>query len=109
MSDIAPVAYPSRHAVVFAALKAVTDARCTRRNETAAILDEHLEEEGVALFLQMGLVAREGVLDWRFDRVGLESSHAQLVTTPTTYRSYTNPTLFIKDNNSNYIKKKFFT
>lgn len=62
--DVAPVDYDvRRHDEIFAAINAVTEANAKTRQQAAAIMREHLEEEGVVQFLLKSFV--EGA--WRFN------------------------------------------
>ena len=50
--DVAPVDYDvRRHDEIFAAINAVTDANVATRQQAAAVMREHLDEEGVVQFL----------------------------------------------------------
>jgi len=101
--DIAPVAYPARHDKVFDALRAVSEANCASRQAAADLLDDYLEEEGVAQFLLMSLSRRGDRMDWRFDRAGLERAYPDLIAAPAADRAYKGQTLFIKGSESDYI------
>ena len=103
VADIAPVAYPPHHDRVFEALRAVSEARCESRDAAARILDHYLGDKGVAQFLLMSLERRDGLMDWRFDRVGLARAYPALVAAPAGGRVYAGPTLFIKGGESDYI------
>lgn len=103
--DIAPVDYPARHGAVFAALRAVSEARCASRQDAAGVLEARLEEEGVAQFLLMSLARMDGRMDWRFDRAGLERAYPALIAAPAGGREYRGPTLFIKGERSDYIEQ----
>ncbi|MEM1113634.1 MAG: alpha/beta fold hydrolase [Pseudomonadota bacterium] len=105
VADIAPVAYPPRHQPVFAALEAVAAARCDSRRAAAALMDEHLEEPGVADFLLMSLARQaDGHYDWRLNLKALKANYAALSAGLESERSFDAPTLFVKGEDSAYIR-----
>ena len=62
--DIAPVDYQvRRHDDIFAAINAVSDAGASTRQQAAALMREHINEEGVIQFLLKSFV--DGA--WRFN------------------------------------------
>lgn len=104
VADIAPVPYPPHHDAVFAALDAVQDAAVTSRADAAAVMAEHLEEEGVIQFLLMSLArADSGHYAWRFNLEGLKRDYATVRAAPDVVHPYSGPVLFIKGGDSDYI------
>jgi len=74
--DVAPVDYNvRRHDEIFAAINAVTDAGVSTRQQAAALMREHLDEEGVVQFLLKSFV--DGA--WRFNVPGLGVQNDQIV------------------------------
>lgn len=62
--DIAPVDYHvRRHDEIFAAINAVSESDAQTRQQAAAIMRQHLNEEGVIQFLLKSFVDGE----WRFN------------------------------------------
>ena len=62
--DVAPVDYDvRRHDEIFAAINAVTEAGAATRQQAAAVMREHLDEEGVVQFLLKSFVDGQ----WRFN------------------------------------------
>lgn len=107
VADISPVVYPASHDGVFAALAAVAGARCAHREDAARLMAVHLEDERVIQFLLTSLQRNaEGVLDWRFDREGLESAYSQLLAAPGAAANYPGPVLFIAGGESDYIRQE---
>ncbi len=101
--DVAPVDYQvRRHDEIFAAINAVTDAAVTTRQQAAAIMRQHLDEEGVVQFLLKSFI--DGA--WRFDVPVLWDQYANIVgwqTVPV----WPHPTLFICGGNSPYVTEAY--
>lgn len=96
--DVAPVDYDvRRHDEIFAAINAVTAAGAATRQQAAAVMREHLDEEGVVQFLLKSFVDGQ----WRFNVPVLGAVQQ--------YRRLGNgtclaaPTLFIRGGNSPYV------
>ena len=105
VADIAPVEYPPHHDAVFAALDAVAAAGCASRREAAAIMDEYLEEPGVADFLLLSLArGDDGIYRWRFNLDGLKRGYGAVREPPAGARSFSGPVLFVKGEDSDYIQ-----
>lgn len=106
VADIAPVAYPPRHDGVFAALRAVAEARCSRREQAAELMASQVQDERVIQFLLTSLQRTgDGTLAWRFDWQGMEENYAALLAAPGDGCSYSGPVLFIKGGESDYIRE----
>lgn len=97
--DMAPVAYPTRHHdAIFTALKAVTAAGITTRNEAAALMRETIDEEGVIQFLLKSFHQGE----WRFNVPALWESYDRIIG----WRplpAWPHPALFIRGELSPYL------
>ncbi|WP_076585639.1 alpha/beta fold hydrolase [Vibrio ostreicida] len=104
--DMAPVGYSQRrHDNVFAGLHAVIGSKPTSRKEALDILAEHIELEGVRQFLSKSLYNNGLHLDWRFNVASLwQNYHEILAWDP--IDTITNPTLFIKGGNSDYLTEE---
>jgi esterase len=104
VADIAPVTYRASHDAVFAAIAAVQHAAPASRREAAALLREHLREEGVVQFLSLSLHRDgEGAWRWRFNADGLRAAYDDLLAAPEASTAYTGPTLFIHGALSSYV------
>lgn len=104
VADIAPVAYPPRHDVVFAALAAVEAAHCENREEAAEVMAGHIQDVRVIQFLLTSLQRGDtGSLAWRFDLRGIEAAYPALSAAPGGGGAYTGPVLFIKGGESDYL------
>ena len=109
VADIAPVAYPGRHAAVFAALEAVASRPCASREEARGRMAAYLDEDSVIEFL-LGSLQRDaqGHYHWRFDLLGLRAAYPALLAAPAGGRSYPGPVLFIKGGASDYIQPQYW-
>ncbi|WP_434643211.1 esterase [Klebsiella sp. I138] len=97
--DIAPVDYHvRRHDEIFSAINAVTDAGATSRQQAAAVMREHLQEEGVIQFLLKSFVDGQ----WRFNVSVLWDQYPHIVGWQT-IPAWPHPTLFIPGGNSPYV------
>ncbi|MBV7403893.1 esterase [Enterobacter sp. ENT03] len=97
--DIAPVDYQvRRHDEIFTAINAVTQAQVSTRQQAAAVMREHLDEEGVIQFLLKSWADGE----WRFNVPVLWDQYENIVGW-TTVPAFHTPSLFIRGDNSPYV------
>ncbi|XXD10664.1 esterase [Klebsiella sp. R445] len=97
--DIAPVDYHvRRHDEIFAAINAVTEAAATSRQQAAAVMREHLQEEGVIQFLLKSFVDGQ----WRFNVPVLWDQYPHIVGWEP-IPAWPHPALFIPGGNSPYV------
>ncbi|AEN63927.1 alpha/beta hydrolase fold containing protein [Enterobacter soli] len=97
--DVAPVDYDvRRHDEIFAAINAVTDAGVSTRQQAAAIMREHLNEEGVVQFLLKSFVDGQ----WRFNVPVLWDQYSEIVGWQPV-PAWPHPTLFVRGGNSPYV------
>ncbi|MBE8887741.1 alpha/beta fold hydrolase, partial [Enterobacter hormaechei] len=97
--DVAPVNYDvRRHDEIFAAINAVTEAGVATRQQAAAVMREHLDEEGVVQFLLKSFVDGQ----WRFNVPVLWDQYSHIVGWETV-PAWPHPTLFIRGGNSPYV------
>ncbi|ENF7815944.1 esterase [Enterobacter soli] len=97
--DVAPVDYDvRRHDEIFAAINAVTDAGVSTRQQAAAIMREHLNEEGVVQFLLKSFVDGQ----WRFNVPVLWDQYSEIVGWQPV-PAWQHPTLFVRGGNSPYV------
>jgi len=101
--DVAPVDYDvRRHDEIFAAIGAVTDAGVATRQQAAAIMREHLDEEGVVQFLLKSFVDGE----WRFNVPVLWDQYDNIVGWQPV-PAWQSPTLFIRGGHSPYVTEAY--
>ncbi len=97
--DIAPVDYKvRRHDEIFAAINAVTEAGTTTRLEAAALMRQHIPEDGIIQFLLKSFAAGE----WRFNVPALWDQYPHIVGWDTV-PAWDHPALFIRGGNSPYV------
>lgn len=97
--DVAPVNYDvRRHDEIFAAINAVTEAGVATRQQAAAVMREHLDEEGVVQFLLKSFVDGQ----WRFNVPVLWDQYSHIVGWEAV-PAWPHPTLFIRGGNSPYV------
>lgn len=108
--DIAPVRYTqSRHNQVFAALKAVEQARPADRRAAEALMAPMLPDAGVRQFLLKGFLRAEARSEagngscWRFNLAAIAASYGALMGWEHEQGSFDGPTLFIKGGDSDYM------
>ncbi|GAB52271.1 esterase [Atlantibacter hermannii] len=97
--DIAPADYKvRRHDEIFAAINAVTEAGATTRQEAAALMRQHIPEDGIIQFLLKSFAAGE----WRFNVPALWDQYPHIVGWDTV-PAWDHPALFIRGGNSPYV------
>ena len=97
--DVAPVNYDvRRHDEIFAAINAVTESGVSTRQQAAAVMREHLDEEGVVQFLLKSFVDGQ----WRFNVPVLWDQYSHIVGWENV-PAWPHPTLFIRGGNSPYV------
>lgn len=107
VADIAPVTYPPRHDNVFNGLKNIDLSTLNKRTEADARLAEYVTETGVRQFLLKGLYKTElGGFAFSYDLDTIINQYTNISGWPETDKQFTNPVIFIKGMNSNYINSK---
>jgi esterase len=104
IADIAPVAYPSKHNEVLEALKALDLSSVNNRKEADVLLQPVIPELGVRNFVLKSLIKTDNTMAWRFNLQGIVDNYANLNLAPIGDSVYQGPALFIKGENSDYIK-----
>lgn len=101
--DIAPVAYQTRHHdEIFSALRAVTAAGITTRNDAAMLMRETIKEEGVIQFLLKSF--HEG--EWRFNVPVLWACYDRIIGWQP-QPAWPHPVLFIRGELSPYLADEY--
>ncbi len=101
--DIAPVDYHvRRHDEIFSAINAVSESDAQTRQQAAAIMRQHLNEEGVIQFLLKSFVDRE----WRFNVPVLWDQYPHIVGWEK-IPAWDHPALFIPGGNSPYVSEQY--
>lgn len=101
--DVAPVDYDvRRHDEIFAAINAVSASDAATRQQAAAIMRQHLDEEGVIQFLLKSFVDGE----WRFNVPVLWDQYRNIVGWDD-LPVWPHPTLFIRGGRSPYVTEAY--
>ena len=104
VADIAPVSYPSRHDAIISALKSVDLNSVNSRSDADKSLQSGIPEAGVRQFLLKSLYQDTGKQwHWRFNLNGLANSYEAIKGWQSSDAQFSEPVLFIKGGNSDYI------
>lgn len=103
--DIAPKHYPPHHQEILDALRSIDLQTLTDRRQADTLLQEAISDAGVRAFLLKSLHRHEsGEFRWRFDLAQLTLDYDQIAKAPVIAQPITQPTLFIKGGNSDYLE-----
>jgi pimeloyl-ACP methyl ester carboxylesterase len=104
VADIAPKIYPAHHQYILKALSEVDFSIQKSRKDIEGVLSTYIKENGVIQFLMKNVYRKDKQqLSYRFNLPVLLERYNEVVTTFTTAKKFTKPTLFLKGSNSNYI------
>ncbi|MFT6716233.1 MAG: esterase [Saprospiraceae bacterium] len=105
VADIAPKYYEPHHQLIIKALTAVDFNKVNNRREVEYVLAKYIKDPGVCQFLLKGLtwVSKEK-MGWKFNLETLSTQIENIGEALDGHVYFTNPTLFLKGENSNYIK-----
>lgn len=105
--DIAPKYYPPHHQDIIGALESVDFKKDNDRKSVQRKITEKINDPGVIQFLMKGLtwVTKEQ-LGWKFNLNVLSQQIENIGEKLTGHAYFTNPTLFIKGELSNYITEE---
>lgn len=105
VADIAPKYYRPHHQDIMAGLNAVDFAQKPSRNDVEQTLSEYIEEAGTRQFLMKSLYWVEpGQLGFRFNLSVFNKDIEAIGEAIPENAVFNNPTLFLKGENSRYIK-----
>ncbi|MCE9678741.1 alpha/beta fold hydrolase [Shewanella sp. AS1] len=106
VADIAPVAYPPRHHIVFAALNQLDPAQLSNRAQALSQLLDAGIDEGTAQFLLKNLKREQTGFSWRMNIKALEASYDKLIGWELggSGKSYGGPSLCIRGADSDYVQ-----
>ena len=101
--DMAPVPYQvSRHDNVFSGLNSVLEQKPKHRKTAMDILAQHIDLDGVRLFLGKSLYSGEEHLMWRFNVESLWNNYSDITGWQEIEKTDI-PTMFIKGGESDYL------
>lgn len=104
VADIAPKYYPPHHQDVISALKSVDFSVQTNRKKVQAKIEETIADQGIVQFLMKGLTwINKEQLGWKFNLKVLDKKIENIGEELEGFAYFTNPTLFIRGENSDYI------
>jgi pimeloyl-ACP methyl ester carboxylesterase len=104
--DIAPKVYPPGHDDVFAALYSFNPSEANSRQETDAALARHLPDLALRQFLLKNLERdASGKFRWRINLDAIYASYHEMLRSLDPEKTFSNPVLFIKGENSDYIRE----
>ena len=108
--DIAPVTYPSKadgHEKVMAGMRALDLSLLGSRNEAEEFLEDYIEDEATRKFVLTNIVRdKDGAYGWRLNLDAIEQHYDDLRKKPVASQPYEGPTLFVRGDESNYVRKK---
>ena len=104
--DISPRYYPPHHQEILEALNSVNFEEVSSRKEVEDIIAERIDSPMVLQFLLKGLTySSKKKLRWKFNLRTLEKDIEHIGEALSEHAYFTNPTLFIKGEHSDYIQE----
>lgn len=104
VADIAPKYYAPHHQTILAALNSVDFAVQKDRKAVQEKIGETIDNPGIVQFLMKGLTwAEKDQLTWKFNLEVLTSQIENIGEELAGFAYFTNPTLFLRGENSDYI------
>jgi esterase len=104
--DIAPVAYLPRHEQILAGLLSIQPHLLNSRAQADNLLAQYVPELAVRTFLLKNLVKENDQFKWRMHLTDLHHNYSNLISA-NRKGIYTGSTLFVKGENSDYIKDHY--
>ena len=104
VADIAPKFYAPHHNKEIEALESIDFSVLKDRKAVQAKLEETLSNAGVVQFFLKGLTwSEKGELEWKFNLKVLVEQNNNIGEALEGFAYFTNPTLFVRGENSNYV------
>ena len=104
VADIAPKTYPAHHQYILKALSEVDFSTQNTRKDIENVLSTYIKESGIVQFLMKNIYRKDKQqLAYRFNLPVLREKYNEVITSFTTQKTFTKPTLFLKGSKSNYI------
>ncbi|GAA5220200.1 alpha/beta fold hydrolase [Membranihabitans marinus] len=106
VADMSPRPFPRGHDDIFEAMNALDFSSITSRKEIETVLMEKLQDIGVVLFLSKNIKRSSNGFEWKFNKSVLEDSYENVLMPVQSSGIFDKPTLFLKGENSNYIRSE---
>ncbi len=104
VADIAPKYYPPHHQTILSSLESVDFSIQTDRKSVQNKIEEGISDPGIVQFLMKGLIwIEKEKLGWKFNLKILSEQIDNIGEELDGFAYFTNPTLFIRGENSDYI------
>lgn len=103
--DIAPMAYPDKHACVFEGLHALVAQPIQNRKSADLLLSKYVKTAEVRQFLLKSLRKIDGKYQLQFNLTAIDANYASIRDWPTIDNIFNKETLFIKGGSSDYISE----
>lgn len=105
IADMGPGEYSRGHDEIFAAMNAL-DLSVSSRRDVEEQLASHLKDKGIVFFLSKNLKRTDSGFEWKFNKEILERDYENILLPVNSSRQFDKPALFLKGENSNYIREK---
>ena len=106
VADISPVQYPPHHQKILNGLAAIDLANITSRKDADSTLAHYVEEAGVRQFLLRNLVKVDSGFTFRCHLQNITQGYSDVMQGYEGGSTFSQPTLFIKGGNSQYITQE---
>ncbi len=104
--DIAPVSYPDLHEHLFVALRAIDPAQYSSRDEIDHVLSRSVDSLRVRQFLLKNIVRKNGRLEWTMNLKAISDGYSLLRGEVQGWPPFSGETLFIRGDQSDYIRNE---
>ncbi|MCU4676420.1 alpha/beta fold hydrolase [Catenovulum sp. 2E275] len=105
VEDIAPVTYPERHKAIFDGLQAIDLTKLNNRQQADASLQQYVADIGIRRFLLTNLSRSEQGWQWKMNLPAIVEQYSNICDfTPPENSTFSNPVLFVKGGDSDYIQ-----
>ncbi len=105
--DMGPGKYDRKHDFVFEALNAVPIEEIEERSQAREILEQHLEDKSVVLFLLKNLKRKKsGGYEWKMNLPVLYREYEKILAAIESEHAYDGPALFVHGERSQYVEEE---
>jgi len=107
--DIAPKEYPSGHQLYFDAMQQLDIAGLSSRKEADTAFSLHIDNVAIRQFLLKNLQREESGFSWKFNLDVIQDNYTEILKEIELQEKFNNDTLFLRGDNSGYIKDEDLT